>query len=66
MAPTQHLLSRAALDLLERLLSMPSITTIPILELDPRWAPLREDPRDGELKLKFGGPVLAAERVAGR
>ena len=43
-----------ALDILEQLLTMPSITTIPMLELDPRWEPLRGEERYRELKEKFG------------
>lgn len=44
-----------ALDLVERLLVLPGYTTIPILELDPRWAPLREHPRYRRLKLLKAG-----------
>ena len=51
-----------ALDLLESLLLMPSITTIPILELDPRWAPLHPHLHYRELKLRFGSePLLPSD-----
>ncbi|MCZ6834091.1 MAG: hypothetical protein O7F11_10130, partial [Acidobacteria bacterium] len=39
----------AALDQLEQLLSIPSLTSIPLLKLDPRFAPLRDHPRFAEL-----------------
>ena len=35
----------AAVDLLEYLLSIPSLVTIPVLRLDPTWPPLRNHPR---------------------
>jgi len=37
--------SDAAIDLLERLLAMPSATSVNALKLDPVWAPLRGHPR---------------------
>jgi hypothetical protein len=43
-----------ALAELEALLSMPSWISIPLLDLDPRWAPLREHPRYEELRQEFG------------
>jgi tetratricopeptide (TPR) repeat protein len=39
----------AAIDQLEVLLSVPSPATIPMLRLDPTWAPLREHPWFREL-----------------
>jgi tetratricopeptide (TPR) repeat protein len=44
-----------AIDTLDRVLSMPDLISIPLLELDPRWTPLRADPRFAELKKKYGG-----------
>ena len=44
-----------ALDLIEQLLEMPSQLSFPLLELDPRWAPLRGEPRYAELREKYGG-----------
>jgi len=41
-----------ALDLIEHLLSIPSWLSIPLLELDPRWDPLRNHPRFQELLKK--------------
>jgi serine/threonine-protein kinase len=35
----------SAVDLLEQVLSMPSRLTVPLLELDPLWDPLRDHPR---------------------
>ncbi|MEE9207450.1 MAG: hypothetical protein V3U67_03605, partial [Gemmatimonadota bacterium] len=35
----------AAIDQLERLLSMPSIISVPLLRFDPIWDPLRDHPR---------------------
>jgi serine/threonine-protein kinase len=34
-----------AFDLIEQLLAMPSLVSIAMLELDPRWQPLRDHPR---------------------
>ncbi len=56
----------SALEQLEILLERPSRVTISRLELDPRWAPLRDQPRFLELKAKFGGGDPVAERVASR
>ena len=42
-----------ALETLEVLLSIPSVVTLPILELDPRWAPLHGHPRYQELKSRY-------------
>jgi len=44
----------AAIDELGRLLSVPSRTTLPFLEMDPRWAPLLDRPRFKELEEKYG------------
>ncbi len=35
----------AALDQIETLLSVPSWLSVPLLEIDPRWTPLRDHPR---------------------
>ncbi|HXV59064.1 MAG TPA: protein kinase [Vicinamibacteria bacterium] len=35
----------SAIDLLEDLLQVPSLISVPMLELDPRWDPLRDEPR---------------------
>ena len=35
----------SAFEQLELLLARPAMLTIPLLQLDPRWAPLRDDPR---------------------
>ena len=40
---------QAAFEQIEYLLSIPSDLSIPILQLDPRWDPLREHPRYAEL-----------------
>ena len=44
----------AALDGLETLLGIPSVVSIPWLRLDPRWAPLRDQPKYLELEKRFG------------
>jgi tetratricopeptide (TPR) repeat protein len=44
----------AALDRIEYLLSIPSLVSVPLLRLDPRWAPLRDHPRFKELEKRFG------------
>ena len=38
-----------ALDQLEQLLAIPSLISLPLLNLDPRFAPLRDHPRFAEL-----------------
>ncbi len=43
----------AALDQIEILLSRPSHISVPFLQLDPRWASLREHPRFQELARQF-------------
>ena len=43
-----------AFDQLEILLAMPSWITIPYLKLDPRWAPLWDQPRFQTLEEKYG------------
>ncbi|MCK4578881.1 MAG: tetratricopeptide repeat protein, partial [Candidatus Marinimicrobia bacterium] len=44
----------AALDQIEYLLSIPSWISIPWLQIDPRWDPLRELPRFQKLVEKYG------------
>jgi tetratricopeptide (TPR) repeat protein len=43
-----------AIDLLERLLQVPSLISANLLELDPTWAPLRSHPRFKELLHQYG------------
>jgi serine/threonine-protein kinase len=43
-----------ALDLIERMLSIPSDFSVPFLELDPEWDPLREHPRYRAILEKYG------------
>ncbi len=43
----------AALDRIEHLLSIPSLMSVRLLELDPRYAPLRSHPRFVELAARF-------------
>ena len=42
-----------ALKQIEYLLSNPSWISVPYLEMDPRWNPLREDPRFQEILEKY-------------
>jgi len=44
----------AALDLVERLLSIPSMVSVNYLRLDPTWDPLRDHPRFQALLEKYG------------
>jgi TolB-like protein len=44
----------AAFDELDRLLTIPSHFSMSLFELDPRWAPLRDHPRFGQLVERFG------------
>jgi len=46
----------AALDEIRRLLTEPSLTTVHTLRLDPRWDPIRHDPRFQALLAKYAGP----------
>ncbi len=43
----------AAIDQLESLLSVPSITAVPMLRIDPAWEPLRDNPRFQALLAKY-------------
>jgi TolB-like protein/DNA-binding winged helix-turn-helix (wHTH) protein/Tfp pilus assembly protein PilF len=43
-----------SLDMLDLLLAMPSLISVSLLELDPRWAPVRDHPRFKALKEKYG------------
>ncbi len=43
----------AALDRVERLLSVPSPLSVPLLRLDPKWDPLRDHPRFQTLMTQF-------------
>jgi len=45
----------AALDQVEKLLSIPSKVSIHLLELDPRWKVLRDTPRFREMTERYGG-----------
>ncbi len=45
----------AALDRLEYLLSIPSELSAPVLELEPKWDPLRRSPRFRKLIEEAGG-----------
>ena len=44
----------AAIDQLEILLAVPSITAIPMLRIDPIWKPLRDHPRFQRLLERYG------------
>ena len=43
----------AALEQIEELLSNPAMMSVPLLQLDPRWAPLRDHPRFQALLAKY-------------
>ncbi len=45
-----------ALDVVDQLLGMPALLSTAMLELDPRWLPLRADPRYQTLLKKYGHP----------
>jgi len=45
----------AALDLIEYLLTIPSDISVPILRLDPRWDPLRDQPRFQQILQEYSG-----------
>ncbi len=46
--------AEAALDEIERLLAGPSFLSVHTLRLDPRWDPIREQPRFKALLAKYG------------
>jgi hypothetical protein len=46
-----------ALDEIERLLAEPSELTVHTLQLDPRWDPIRENPRFKSLLVMYGSAV---------
>ena len=41
---------------IEELLAAPSWTSVPMLRLDPRWDPIRDDPRFQALLVKYADP----------
>ncbi len=43
----------AALEQLDLLLSIPSLITVPLLQLDPVWAPLHDQPKFKELVERY-------------
>ena len=45
-----------AIEQLESILAVPAVVSIPMLKLDPRWAPLRELPEFARLEREFGEP----------
>jgi hypothetical protein len=45
-----------ALQEIERLLTRPSFVTAHTLRLDPRWDPIRDDPRFKALLVKYASP----------
>jgi hypothetical protein len=47
----------AAIDLLEGLLPAPSWLSVPVLEIDPIWDPLRDHPRFQALLEKYADDV---------
>ena len=46
----------SAFPLLEHSLASPAGISVPVLKLDPRWYPLRKDPRFEKLLAKFASP----------
>jgi TolB-like protein/Tfp pilus assembly protein PilF len=51
----------SAFPLIEHSLSSPAGINLPILKLDPRWDPLRKDPRYEKLLAKFASPSPKSE-----
>ena len=46
-----------AIDTLDELLSMPGYVSIPLLEIDPVWDPLRDNPRFQEMLVQDRSPA---------
>ena len=44
-----------AIELLDGLLARPSVTSVPMLKINPIWDPLRHDSRFQDLIVKYGG-----------
>jgi len=49
-----------AVEKLESILVVPAVVSIPMLRLDPRWAPLWELPEFVRLEQKYGEPTSSA------
>ena len=47
---------QTAIDELERLLAGPALVSVHTLRLDPRWDPIREQPRFSAWLVKYANP----------